>query len=189
MTIAVRYFNELFTASDEGDTSRIFTNVKRRATEEMNTQLLQEFSEDEIWREIKQMRPLKAPWVDGFPILFFQRYLYILGSKVTSFCLKVLLGDVAVEEISATHIVLTPKVSKPHMQFRLISICNVIYKIIIKVIVNRMSGFLDCCIHETQGAVISSRHISNNVLIPYEILHTLKNKKWGKGVILHSSLT
>ncbi|KAA3461385.1 reverse transcriptase [Gossypium australe] len=55
-----------------------------------------------------------------------------------------------------------------------------VYKIIAKVLVNRMSTILRNCINEAQGAFILGRHISDNVLIAYEVLHSLKMKKKGK---------
>lgn len=101
---------------------------------------------------MKYIDPLKASSIDSFPALFYQHYWHIVGSEVSAYCLAVLQGDVAVEEINKTHIVLIPKVNNPKSitHFRPISLCNVIYKIIAKIIVNRMSSLLDCCIHEAQ---------------------------------------
>lgn len=95
---------------------------------------------------------------------------------MTFFCLAVLRGKVSVEGINNTHIVLIPKVSKPKSitQFHLISLCNVLYKIVAKAIMNRMSGLLDSCTNELQGAFIPNRQILNNTLIAYEILHVFK---------------
>lgn len=43
-----------------------------------------------------------------------------------------------------------------------------------------MSAILGNCINEAQGAFIPGRLISNNVLIAYEVLHSLKMNKRGK---------
>lgn len=55
------------------------------------------------------------------------------------------------ESINQTKIVLIPKVSKSCniTQYRPISLCNVLYKLIAKVIVNRMCNYLTKCIFES----------------------------------------
>ncbi|KAA3462946.1 non-ltr retroelement reverse transcriptase [Gossypium australe] len=179
LSIAANYFRELFTASESASDHRVLGIVEQRVSAEMNSVLLTPFLESEIQEVVKSMAPLKAPGIDGFPALFFQRYWDIFGSDVSSYCLVVLKGEVDMGEINKTHIVLIPKVDRPKniAQFRPISLCNVIYKIIAKVLVNRMSTVLGHCINEAQGAFIVGRQISDNTLIAYEILHSLKSRK------------
>lgn len=182
LQIATNYFGKLFSASKSGSDKHLFGLVERKITDCMNERLLKQFTEEEIINAIKLLAPLKAPGVDGFPALFFQRYWHIIGLEVSQFCLSVLHGHSDIGDINKTRIILIPKIDKPKNMsyFRPISLCNVIYKIIAKVLVLRMSDMLGNCIHEAQGAFIPGRLISDNVLVAYEILHSLKMKKRGK---------
>ncbi|KAH1055129.1 hypothetical protein J1N35_033194 [Gossypium stocksii] len=179
LKIASNYFGKLFTASDLGKDEHLFGLVERRVTASMNDMLLRQFTEEEITQAVVMMAPLKAPGVDGFPATFFQRYWHIFGSKVSRYCLSILNGQSEVGEINKTRLVLIPKVDKLKnmSHFRPISLCTVIYKIIVKVLVTHMSSMLGSCIDEAQGAFIPGRLISDNVLIAYEVLHSLKMRK------------
>ncbi|KAH1047849.1 hypothetical protein J1N35_038633 [Gossypium stocksii] len=77
--------------------------------------------------------------------------------------------------------------AKKLSQFRPISLCNVVYKIIAKVLVNRMSAILGNCINEAQGAFILRRLISDNVLIAYEVFHFLKMKNRGFSTLINEA--
>jgi len=56
--------------------------------------------------------------------------------------------------------------------FRLILICNIGYKIITKVIANRIKGILPAIIPENQGGVIKGRKILDNIILVQEAIHT-----------------
>ena len=86
------------------------------------------------------------------------------------------------KSINHTFITLIPKVSNPESvsEFRPISLCNVLYKIISKVIANRFKPLLNSIVSETQSAFIADRLITDNILIAFESLHYMKTSSSGK---------
>ena len=82
----------------------------------------------------------------------------------------------------STHAVLIPKKSNPMSMedLRPTALCNVLYKIISKVVANRLKMVLPLVILETQSVFLPSRLITDNILVSYELIHYLKRKTAGK---------
>jgi len=81
------------------------------------------------------------------------------------------------DKVNDTAIVLISKCSHPESlsDFRPISLCNVLYKVVSKCLVNRLRPFLQDLILPQQSAFIPGRLIIDNALIAFECLHAIQH--------------
>lgn len=74
-------------------------------------------------------------------------------------------------------LILKKDVVERTVDLRPIALCNVLYKILAKLLVNRLKVILPEVISENQSAFVPSRNITDNVIIDFKIIHAMKNKK------------
>ncbi|KAK3221558.1 hypothetical protein Dsin_008583 [Dipteronia sinensis] len=127
-------------------------------------------------------RPTKALRPDGFQAVFFQKFWHIVGDDVIKVCLSVLSGDLSIRVFNQTNIVLIPKKKNPleMKDFRPISLCFVVYKIVTKCLANRLKLVLPNIIDPCQNVFVPGRLIFDNVLVAFEMLHCINKRKKGK---------
>lgn len=85
-------------------------------------------------------------------------------------------------EINYAHIILIPKIKSLERisDYRPISLSNVIYKIISKVLANKLKLILPRLISSNQSAFVTGRLITDNVLVAYETLHSMHCRRTGR---------
>ena len=143
--------------------------VEPVVSDEMRAALANPYISEEFGVAIREMARLKAPGPDGMPPLFFQTYWIDVGMDITQAMLSCLNSGSIIKSINHTFITLIPKVNNPERvsDFRPISLCNVIYKIVSKVIANCFKPMLNSIISESQSAFIANKLITNNILIAF----------------------
>ena len=148
-------------------------------TDTQNANLIAALTFAEFDVAVKQMHPNKASGPDGFSPAFFQHFWQLLGLEVFN-CCKKWLDDVSFPaELNNTNLVLIPKKENVGnlADLRPIALCNVLYKILAKVLANRLKMILPSTISENQSAFVPGWSITDNVLIAFEIIHHMKLKK------------
>jgi hypothetical protein len=98
------------------------------------------------------MHPLKAPGPDGFSACFYQKHWATVGREVRSAVLSFLNSGHFDNDLNSTHIALIPKASPSTKvtEFRPISLCNVLYKLIAKVLANRLKKVAEYHLYESK---------------------------------------
>ena len=168
------YYQHLFESSNS---TLGLNSMVKVVTDDMNAQLSQEFRTWEVEVALKQMAPLKALGPDGMPHLFYQNYWNLVGNDVIKTILSYLNSAIIPHPLNHTFITLIPKIKNPMavIDYRPISLCNVLYKIFSKVLANRLKKILPLIITEHQSAFTKNCLILDNILVAFETLHSMSN--------------
>ncbi|XP_074369678.1 uncharacterized protein LOC141711143 [Apium graveolens] len=175
------YFSELFTASNlQGSLSD--REVVKQVSDLENEELLGEITGEEVKEAIFSMHPDKASGIDGFNPAFYQAFWSVVEIDVVKFCHDFMQTGLLPEGVNKTLVCLIPKVKIPQTMgdLRPISLCNVLVRILSKVLSIRLKRCLGSIISENQSAFIEGRLLTDNALITFEINHYMKRHTQGK---------
>ena len=120
---------------------------------------------EEVEEVVRSMPNDKAPRPDGFIINFYKACRSIVKKEVWGVVEDSRRSGTILKSINSTFIALIPKVEEANQpdKFRPISLCNVIYKIISKVIANTLKSILPGIISEEQSGYVEGRQILDNI--------------------------
>jgi hypothetical protein len=180
------HFAYLFTSSHPCFLDELFNLFDNSITLEENSFICFIPSEQEIHDTVFSIGSTKAPRPDGFTRLFYHKYWSLVKPVVLSCVWNFFNKHHLLRELNHTFIVLVPKQVGPSMvhHFRPISLCNLIYKIISKILANQLKGLLHHFISPYQSAFVHSRTIQDNSILAHELLHTLKVKRGCGGLMV-----
>lgn len=74
------------------------------------------------------------------------------------------------------------------VDYQPISLCNVLYKLISKLVANRLEALISLLISDVQNAFMPKRQITDNILVAYKVIHFLRMKNKGKQLFISLKL-
>ncbi|KAL5717241.1 hypothetical protein ACHQM5_010283 [Ranunculus cassubicifolius] len=175
----IEYFKEIFT-SENPQTNQNILNLFQPIISEDDNKILTEIPTGlEIWRVVKKMGALKAPGPDGFQGIFFKNMWEVVGPLIIKVVQRFFETTWIPTHLNDTFLALIPKTKNPEhpMNFRPISLCNFSYKIISKILANRLKIHMDNIISPFQGAFVKGRSIGHNTSLVQEVFHRMKGMK------------
>ena len=133
--------------------------INKEITDQDNNSLIKNVTYKEIKDTIFDMPVDKSPGPNGFPADFFKHYWHIVGPSVCNAIKAFFHSGHILKEINHTFIALIQKIDNPLNinHYRPISLCNTIYKIITKILANRLKPLLDKIINPFHGAFVKGR--------------------------------
>lgn len=132
------------------------------------------------------MKSHKSPASNSFQPFFFQKYWHLVGHYVHNLVQRAFQTGVFDNHINHTLLVLMPKTDHPEClkQFRHIALCNVIYKTISKVLVNRLKRIMDKLIPPPQASFVPGKQAAYNIIIAQEMVDSIKKSKATNGGLM-----
>jgi hypothetical protein len=147
--VAKRYFDSLF-KSVEGNHDLVLSIINQKVTEADNEMLTAPITKEEIYTALMQMHPDKSPGPDGFNPAFYQHFWHVCGDDIFVAVRSWLDRGYFPTSLNETNICLISKCDSPNSMkdLRPIALCNVLYKMVSKLLANRHKLCLDKCISE-----------------------------------------
>ena len=157
-------FRELFSEEEVDFLDQLEGLIHPSISKEDNERLCAIPTPKDIRATLFMMQDLKAPSPDGFPMAFYKTYWPIVGENLTQAVISFFICGSMPKEINNFLIVLIPKVTAPltFNNYHLISLCNVVYKVISKILVSRIRPLLPKLISPSQSVFILNRWIIEN---------------------------
>ncbi|GJR97182.1 RNA-directed DNA polymerase, eukaryota [Tanacetum coccineum] len=173
-----RHFEARF-KQPHGERLTLNFNFDKRLCTDQVEDLDRPVSRDEIRKAVWSCGENKSPGPDGFTFEFFRKYWLIVGADFAAAVEQFFDKGILPDGCNSSFIALIPKVpdAKFVTEFRPISLIGCVYKVITKVLANRLAMVISDLVSETQSAFVANRQILDGPFILNEVLNWCKMKR------------
>uniref|UniRef100_A0A803PU22 Reverse transcriptase zinc-binding domain-containing protein n=1 Tax=Cannabis sativa TaxID=3483 RepID=A0A803PU22_CANSA len=176
----INHFGDVFCSSNPSFGNALSNLIAPCISGDMNSDSSRVPSPEEVRLLVWSMGPLKSPGPDGMPGFFDRFHWDTVGESVVDTVREFFMTGDFVQSLNRTFIVLIPKKVNAvgFDDFRPISLCNFVYKVISKILANRLKIILPDLISPFQSAFVPGRDVLARLLAQKEdsgLIHGFKN--------------
>ncbi|GKU95921.1 hypothetical protein SLEP1_g9218 [Rubroshorea leprosula] len=170
---------ELKFQEQEWDRPSLELNQLKQLSPEDNSWLTAEFSKEEVKAAVWNCNGSKSPGPDGFNFNFIKKMWPTIKQDIVDFVKEFWANGRLVKGSNSSFIVLIPKKESPQGlgDYRPISLVGCLYKIISKLLANRLRKVMPTIISQNQSAFVGKRFIADGIVIANEIVHEAKKRR------------
>ena len=175
---AVSFFSARFTEENH-DRPTLDGVMFNSITHTQREELIAPFSDRDLREAVWSCSGDKCPGPDGFNFNFIKEFWEIFKPDFRRFADEFHVNGCFPKGSNASFLALIPKINHPQSfdDYRPISLIGCMYKIIAKLLANRLRKVLPGLIDERQTAFIKDRHILHGTLILNEVIEEAKRSK------------
>jgi hypothetical protein len=156
----------------------VMESYPQMITEEEAGNLFTSVSLEEVKVVLLSSKKEKIPGPDGWTVELFTFFFDLVGEDVLAMVEESRTLGAITGSLNSTFLAPIPKANNPSSfdDFRPISLCNLCYKIISKIIANRLKPFLSRAISIERLGFLKGRRIQDAIGTTHEVLHSIKKK-------------
>lgn len=143
---------------------------------EENVMLIESLSEEEIKSAVWQCDDYKSPGPDGFNFHFIKTFWDTVKQEFVGFISEFHQNGKLVRGSNSSFLTRVPKIASPQQlsHYRPISMIDSMYKVLSKLMENRLSKVLQKLISQSQSGFLPNGNITEGVLIANEVVDEVK---------------
>ena len=176
----VEFYKELYKSQMREDTDKSYflENVDKTISGSSKQFMESIITKEEISKAIKKMPNNKSPGQDGIPVEFYKVYWNVIADDLLEVIHKGLDNkQLPYTQYLAVIVLLYKKGSRAEIKnWRPISLLNVDYKILSKVLAERLKSVLPEIIHYDQRGCVPGRYIGENIRLIDDLLFEIENE-------------